>query len=85
MKGGVLMTFEFKAAVSYNGQIVVPSDVAGQIPPGKELHVVLTFEATADNSSYRALGKKLHEASSYASVGAGAGAGAEETVYDSLA
>jgi len=75
------MTFEFKAAVSHNGQIVVPSHVAGQIPPGRELHVVLTYEAPVDNSSYRALGKKLHEASSYAAVGAGT----EETVYDSLA
>jgi hypothetical protein len=81
MKGGVLMTFEFKAAVSHNGQIVVPTHVAGQIPPGRELHVVLTYEAPVDNSSYRALGKKLHEASSYAAVGAGT----EETVYDSLA
>lgn len=75
------MTFEFKAAVSHNGQIVVPADVAGQIPPGKELHVVLTWEAVADNHSYRALGKKLQEASQYAPVSVGA----EETVYDSLA
>ena len=74
------MTFEFKAAVSQNGQITLPADVAGQIPSGKELHVVLTWEAPTDNTSYRALGTKLHEASSYA-----AAAGAEETVYDSLA
>ena len=75
------MTFEFKAAVSPNGQITLPADIAGQIPSGKELHIVLTWEAPTDNTSYRALGAKLHEASSYA---ASAG-GAEETVYDSLA
>jgi hypothetical protein len=71
------MTFEFKAAVSANGQLTVPADVAGQIPAGKELHVLLTWEMPADNSSYSALGRQLHEASSYAS--------SEETVYDSLA
>ena len=72
------MTFEFKAAISQNGQITVPSDVAGQIPPGRELHVVLTCQALMENSSYQALGRKLHEASSYA-------VSEEETVYDSLA
>jgi hypothetical protein len=70
------MTFEFKAAVSPTGQIALPSDVAGQIPAGKELHVVLTWESPVGTSSYSALGKKLSE-SSYVS--------AEETVYDSLA
>jgi hypothetical protein len=75
---GILMTFEFKAAVSQNGQITVPSDVAGQVPAGAELHVVLTWDASVESSSYRALGRKLQEASSYA-------VSAEETVYDSLA
>ncbi len=71
------MTFEFTAALSPNGQIAVPSDVAGQIPAGKELHVLLTWEALADtSSSYRALGRKLEEAN-YAS--------SEDSVYDSLA
>ena len=74
------MTFEFKSAVSPSGQITIPADVAAMIPPGKELHVVLSWEAPVDNTSYRALGQKLHQASSYA-----AAAGAEETVYDSLA
>jgi hypothetical protein len=71
------MTFEFKAAVSSDGQITLPPDIAGQIPAGKELHIVLTWEAPVDSASYRALGQKLQEASS--------GALAEETVYDSLA
>jgi hypothetical protein len=70
------MTFEFKAAVLPNGQIALPSEIAGQIPAGKELHVVLTWEAPLDNSSYHALGSKLRE-ESYAN--------AEETVYDSRA
>jgi hypothetical protein len=72
------MTFEFKAAVSQNRQIIVPADVAGQIPPGKELHVVLTWEAPVESDAMR-LAKTLHE-KSYA-----AAASAEETVYDSLA
>jgi len=71
------MTFEFKAAVSPNGQIAVPADIAGQITPGKELHVVLTWEAPVE-SSYQALGKSLSAAAAY-------GESHEETVYDSLA
>lgn len=74
------MTFEFKAAVSQNGQIAVPADIAGQIPPDKELHVVLTWEAPVE-SSYQALSKSLRAgaaSSPYAEAH-------EETVYDSLA
>jgi len=71
------MTFEFKAAVSPNAQITVPADIAGQITPGKELHVVLTWEAPVE-SSYHALGRSIRAASPYAES-------VEETVYDSLA
>ena len=70
------MTFEFKAVVARNGQLNVPSDIAGQIPAGKELHVVLTWEAAVESDAIR-LANKLRENSYAASVG--------ETVYDSLA
>jgi hypothetical protein len=68
------MTFEFKAAVLPNGQIALPTEIAGQIPAGKELQVVLAWETPVD-ADFQALGKKLHEAA-YAS---------EDSVYDSLA
>lgn len=72
------MTFEFQAVVSQNGQLTLPADIAGQIPAGKELHVLITWESPMDpESSYRALGRKLQEAPSYATT--------DETVYDSLA
>ena len=70
------MTFEFKASVSQTGQITVPADIAGQITPGKELHVVLTWEAPVDSDALR-LARTLRERSFAASV--------DETVYDSLA
>ncbi len=72
------MTFEFKAALSHNGQITVPADVAGQIPPGKELNIVLTCEAPVESDAFR-LARTLREKSYAAAVSA------EETVYDSLA
>jgi hypothetical protein len=68
------MTCEFKAVVLANGQIAVPSEIAGQIPAGTELQVALAWETATDADSYRALASKLREASY-----------AEETVYDSLA
>jgi hypothetical protein len=68
------MTFEFKTAVLPSGQIALPSEIAGQIPAGKELHVVLMLESSADKD-FHVLGKKLQE-SSYA---------LEDSVYDSLA
>jgi hypothetical protein len=70
------MTFEFRTTVLPNGQIAVPSEIAGQIPAGTQLHVVLECEAAAAAaSSYHALGAKLRE-TAYAP---------EETAYDSLA
>ena len=68
------MTIEFKAALLPNGQIALPTDIAGQIPAGQELQVVLAWETPVD-ADFRTLGKKLHEAA-YAP---------EDSVYDSLA
>lgn len=70
------MTFEFKAVVSANGQIAVPSDVAGQIPAGKQLHVVLTWEAPADSDEL-SVGRRMRAVA--------AQVGGEGSVYDSLA
>lgn len=70
------MTFEFRASVSPNGQIAVPFDVAGQIPAGEELHVVLTWEAPVDIDE-PSLGRKLRAAVAHAT--------GEDSVYDSLA
>jgi hypothetical protein len=71
------MTFEFKASVSQNGHIGIPSEIAGQIPTGVELRVVLMWETTVESDAIR-LGNKLREKSYVASA-------TEETVYDSLA
>jgi hypothetical protein len=72
------MTFEFKAALSHDGQIIIPADVAGQLPPGKELQVSLTWEAPVESDAMR-LAKTLREKSYAAAVSS------DETVYDSLA
>jgi hypothetical protein len=69
------MTFEFKAEVQPNGLIALPSDIAGQIPAGRELHVILTLETPVDSDAFR-LARKLHEQSFSAT---------EDSVYDSLA
>jgi hypothetical protein len=70
------MTFEFKSAVGADGQLVVPADIAGQIPLGQQLHVVLTWETPVEGDAQR-LGETLREKSFSAAVG--------ETAYDSLA
>lgn len=70
------MTFEFNAAVSQDGQISVPADIAGKITPGKQLRVVLMWEAPVDSDALR-LARTLRERSFAAAV--------DETVYDSFA
>jgi len=70
-----MTTFEFKATVLSNGQIAVPSDVAAQIPAGREFQVILALEAPLGRDAFRLLGQKRFE-ESYAP---------DDSVYDSLA
>jgi hypothetical protein len=70
------MTFEFKATVMANGQVALPSHIAGQVPAGSEVDVTLSWEAPLDADSFRTLSQKVRAAAAYAP---------EDSVFDCLA
>jgi len=54
---------EFEGTVTPNGQIAIPAEIAGQLPPGESLHVVLQWNATADeDAAWRTQGRQRFEA-----------------------
>lgn len=70
-----MKAIEFDGTLTANGQIVIPEEIAGQIPPGEPLHVVLQWDgAGEEDGSWRARGRLGFEAA-YAP---------EDDVYDQL-
>jgi hypothetical protein len=66
---------EFEGTVTPNGQIAIPAEIAEQLPPGEPLHIVLQWDAAADEDGvWRAQGRERFEAA-YAP---------EDAVYDQL-
>ena len=66
---------EFKGTITPNGQIAIPAEIVGQVPSGQPLHVVLQWDAAADeDSTWRTQGRQRFEAA-YAP---------EDAVYDQL-
>jgi hypothetical protein len=53
---------EFEAAVAPNGKIAIPAEIASQLPPGEPLHVVLQWDAAAEDRVWRTLGDERFEA-----------------------
>ena len=65
---------EFETTVNRDGQIVLPQDVAGAIPPGGSVRVVLMWDAASTDSAWRDAGRRKFE-ESYC---------AEDSVYEQL-
>ena len=66
---------EFEGAVTPNGQIVIPAEIARQVPAGEPLHVVLQWDGEADEDGvWRTQGRQRFE-SAYAP---------EDAIYDQL-
>ena len=66
---------EFEGTVTPNGQIAIPDEIAGQLPPGEALHVVLQrCRATDEDGVRRAQSRHPFEAA-YAP---------EDAIYDQL-
>ena len=54
---------EFQGTVTPNGQIAVPAEIAGQLPPGEPLHIVLRWDAAVDEDDvWRTQGRQRFEA-----------------------
>jgi hypothetical protein len=53
---------EFEGTVTPNGEIAIPADIAGQLPPGESVHVVLRWEPMTDEDrAWRAQGRQQFE------------------------
>jgi len=69
-----MRTADFTSELTPNGQIKVPPEIAAQVPPGKQIHVVLIWGIPEDDAAWQAAGRSRFEAA-YA---------ADDSVYESL-
>ena len=69
-----MKTVDFSGELAANGQIMVPPEIAAQIPRGETLQVVLLWGASNDDKAWRAAGRRQFEAA-YAD---------DDSVYESL-
>jgi hypothetical protein len=54
-------TADFRGELTPNGQIVVPPEIASQVPPGEQIQIVLQWGASVDDA-WRAAGRRRFEA-----------------------
>jgi len=57
-----MRAIEFQGVLSREGQIVLPPELAGQIPAGKQLPVVILSETSDSDSAWRLAGRERFEA-----------------------
>ena len=69
-----MKTADFRGELTPNGQIVVPPEIASQVPPGEQIQVVLNWGISVDDAAWRAVGRRQFEAA-YA---------ADDSVYELL-
>jgi hypothetical protein len=69
-----MKTADFRGELTPNGQIVVPPEIASQVPPGEQIQIVLQWGVSMDDTAWRAAGRRRFEAA-YA---------ADDTVYELL-
>jgi len=69
-----MKTADFRGELTPNGQIVVPPEIASQVPPGEQIQIVLQWGTSADHAAWRAAGRRRFEAA-YA---------ADDSVYELL-
>jgi hypothetical protein len=69
-----MKTAGFRSELTPNGRIVVPPEIASQIPLGEQIQVVLQWGVSADDTAWRAAGRPRFEAA-YA---------ADDSVYELL-
>jgi hypothetical protein len=53
---------DFTGQLGPSGQIVVPPEIASQVPPGERVQVVLQWGAGEDDADWRAAGRRQFEA-----------------------
>ena len=69
-----MRSVEFESRITQAGQIALPPEIAGEIPEGERLRVVVMWEPSGPDSLWRAAGRLRFEAA-YSP---------EDAVYDQL-
>jgi hypothetical protein len=69
-----MKTADFRGELTPEGRIVVPPEIASQVPPGEQIQIVLQWGASMDDAAWRAAGRRRFEAA-YA---------ADDSVYELL-
>ena len=69
-----MKTADFRGELTPNGEIVVPPEIASQVPPGEQIQIVLQWGVSMDDTAWRAAGRRRFEAA-YA---------ADDSVYELL-
>jgi hypothetical protein len=69
-----MKTADFRGELTPNGQIVVPPEIASQVPPGEQIQIVLQWGISVDDTAWGATGRRRFEAA-YA---------ADDSVYELL-
>ena len=57
-----MKTAGFSGELTPNGQIIVPPEIASQVPPGEQVQIVLQWDTVADDTAWRAAGRRRFEA-----------------------
>jgi hypothetical protein len=57
-----MKTADFRGALTPNGQIDVPPEIASQVPPGEQIQIVLQWGSSEDDKAWRATGRRQFEA-----------------------
>jgi len=57
-----MKTADFRGELTPNGQIVVPPEIASQVPPGERIQIVLQWGTSAEDAAWRAAGRRRFEA-----------------------
>ena len=69
-----MKTAVFSGELTPNGQIIVPPEIASQVPPGEQVQIVLQWDTVADDTTWRAAGRRRFEA----------GYAADDSIYELL-
>jgi len=69
-----MKSVEFEATLTNDGKIALPAEIAGDVPAGQELRIVVMWEGTSTDSAWTEAGRRRFE-ESYC---------AEDAVYEQL-
>ena len=56
-----MKAIEFETTLNNNGQILFPADLAGSIPSGEPVRVVVMWETTSSDVAWREAGRRKFE------------------------